>query len=93
MNARKLTNIINSYSMMTPEAAKKIKFVFIRSIDLDTGTEMGCAPCDVFTLEYLRESNPFLATDQAIWFEKNINRELSVIYEDLSILENEKPKE
>lgn len=93
MNARKLTNIINSYSMMTPEFAKKMKFVFIRSIDLDTGNEMGCAPCDVFTLEYLRESNPFLATDQAIWFEKNINRELSVIYEDLSILENEKPKE
>lgn len=92
MNARKLTNIINSYSMMTPEFAKKMKFVFIRSIDLDTGNEMGCAPCDVFTLEYLRESNPFLATDQAIWFEKSINRELSVIYKDFTLRDDEKIK-
>ena len=81
MNARKLNNIISSYSNMTAEAAKKIKFVFIKSIDLNSYT----APCYVFTLEELRKKVPFIRADQAIWFEKNINRELSVIYEDFSL--------
>lgn len=85
MNARKLNNIISSYSHMTGEAAKKIKFVFFKSQDLNSYT----APCYVFTLEELRKKVPFMMADQAIWFEKIINRELSIIYEDFSLCEGD----
>lgn len=30
-----------------------------------------------------------MMADQAIWFEKNINRELSIIYEDFSLVEGD----
>lgn len=83
MNARKLNNIISSYSYMTAEAAKKIKFVFIKSNNLNDFI----VPCYVFTLEELRKKVPFMMADQAIWIEKNINRKLSVIYEDFSLCE------
>lgn len=86
MNARKLNNIISSYSNMTSEAAKKIKFVFIQSHYLVFPT----APCFVFTLEELRKKVPFMMADQAIWIEKSINRELSIIFEDFSLCERSK---
>lgn len=85
MKARKLNNIIRSYLNVTSEAAKKIKFVFIKSYDL--GSDL--ALCSVFTLEELRKKVPFMMADQAVWFEKNFNRELSFIYEDFSLVEGD----
>lgn len=75
---------------MTDEAAKKMKFVFIMSYGIEELYKR-YVPCEMWTLETLRKTK-FHNADEPIWFEKSINRELSVIYEDLSILGDEKIK-
>lgn len=84
MKPRKLNNIIESYKFFTEEAAKEIRFVFIKKDDLESHS----VECPVLTLHELRmrleptiDAATILAdSNKAIFFEKAVNRYLSIIY-------------
>ncbi len=84
MKPRKLNNIIESYKFFTEEAAKDIKFVFVKKDDLESHT-VDCLNLTLHELRMrqeptIRATEIYSESDKAIFFEKSVNRHLSVIY-------------